>query len=137
MVALKAKNMIEGVTRPYLIKQHKTEFASLVVYLMTSVGKFRQSNEERNQLYLSRLAHALKQTLPQLTLLFKRINSIEPCFIYKQELQEGKPELIVGASVIIALDNIVKSIQPSLDSPIANDGFNEIVEECKRQVATF
>jgi hypothetical protein len=137
VVALKAKNMIEGVTKPHLIKQDKAEFASLVIYLMTSVGKFRQSTEERNQLYLGRLAHGLKQTLPQLTLLFKRINSIEPCFIYKQELQEGTPELVVGTSVIIALDNIVKSIQPSLDSPIANDGFNEIVKECKKQVETF
>lgn len=129
--------MIEGVKRPTHIKQDKAEFASLVVYLMTSVGKFRQSTEERNQLYLGRLAHALKQTLPQLTLLFKKINTVEPCFIYKQELQEGTPELIVGASVIIALDNIVKAIQPSLDSPIINDGFNEIVIECKRQVETF
>ncbi|RZK43060.1 MAG: hypothetical protein EOO90_05240 [Pedobacter sp.] len=129
--------MIEGVTKPHLIKQDKAEFASLVIYLMKSVGKFRQSTEERNQLYRGRLAHALKQSLPQLTLLFKKINTIEPCFIYKQELQEGIPELIVGASVIIALDNIVKSIQPSLDNPIANDGFNEIVAECKRQVDTF
>jgi hypothetical protein len=129
--------MLDGIERPSTIKKSKREFASIIVDMMAFVGQLKNSDEISMAFRLNRVGLTFKANLPKLTKLYNDISSEEPLFIYRQEIILGKPELIVGNSIIVALHNIITSVQPSLDYPIADEAFYDLVTECKNKVEEY
>lgn len=127
--------MLDGIRRP--AKFEKEQLATTIVNVMHLVGQFRKSDERSMELRLNRVGFALKNNLPYITTLYKIIAEREPNFIYKQEIIKGVPELIVGMTIIVALDNIVQSIQPSIPYPIADSAFMQLADECRISIENF